>query len=107
LKLLATRVSLGIGKLGGIGGDSSGDIFLAFSTANIADTSSIIRNTEFLFNDQMNLLFEATIQCVEEAVVNAMIAAETMIGYNEHKVEAISHKHLIKILRKYNRINKK
>jgi L-aminopeptidase/D-esterase-like protein len=105
LKRLATRVSLGIGKLGGMGDDSSGDIFLAFSTANISISSSTIGNTEFLFNDQMDLLFEATIQCVEEAVINAMVAAETMIGYNGNRVEAISHEYLIKILRKYNRIN--
>jgi L-aminopeptidase/D-esterase-like protein len=107
LKRLATRISLGIGKLGGIGGDASGDIFLAFSTAIISNTTSIIRNTEFLINDEMNVFFEATIQCVEEAIVNAMIAAETMIGYNGHKVEAISHEHLIKILKKYNRLNDK
>jgi L-aminopeptidase/D-esterase-like protein len=107
LKRLATRISLGIGKLGGIGGDSSGDIFLAFSTADISNTSSIIKSTEFLLNDQMNLLFEATIQCVEEAIVNAMVAAETMIGYNGVKVKAISHEHIIKILKKYNRLNNK
>jgi L-aminopeptidase/D-esterase-like protein len=107
LKRLATRISLGIGKLGGISGDSSGDIFLAFSTAIISNTTSIIRNTEFLINDEMNVLFEATIQCVEEAIVNALIAAETMIGYNGLKVEAISHEHLIKILKKYNRLNDK
>jgi L-aminopeptidase/D-esterase-like protein len=55
----------------------------------------------------MNVLFEATIQCVEEAIVNALIAAETMIGYNGLKVEAISHEHLVKILKKYNRLNDK
>ncbi len=85
--------------------NSSGDIFLTFSTANILNTSSTMRSTEFLFNDQMNLLFKATIQCVEEAVINAMIAAETMIGHNELRVEAISHENLIKILKKYNRLN--
>jgi len=85
--------------------DSSGDIFLVFSTANILNTSSTMRSTEFLFNDQMNLLFEVTIQCVEEAVINAMIAAETMIGHNGLRVEAISHENLIEILKKYNRLN--
>jgi D-aminopeptidase len=107
LKRLATRISLGIGKLGGIGGDSSGDIFLAFSTANISTASTAIRNTEFLCNEQMNPLFEATIQCVEEAVINSMVAAETMIGHNGNKEEAISHEQLIKILKKYNRFNDK
>jgi L-aminopeptidase/D-esterase-like protein len=53
----------------------------------------------------MNPLFEGTIQCVEEAIVNSMIAAETMTGYNGLRVEAISHENLIKILKKYNRLN--
>ena len=105
LKRLATRVSLGIGKLGGIGGDSSGDLFLAFSTAHMSTISSAIQSSTFLLNQQMNPLFEATIQCVEEAVINAMIAAETMQGYKNTTVEAISHPQLIEILRKYNRWN--
>ena len=98
LKRLATRVSLGIGKLGGIGADSSGDLFLAFSTASVPAPT-------FLSNEQMNPLFEATIQCVEEAVINAMVAAETMIGHKNVTVEAISHDVLIEILQKYNRLN--
>ena len=53
----------------------------------------------------MTPLFEATIQCVEEAVINAMVAAETMTGYNGHTIEAISHQTLTKILKKYNRLN--
>ena len=105
LKRLATRVSLGIGRLGGIASDSSGDLFLAFSTANVSDVNSITKATQFLLNDQMNPLFEATIQSVEEAVVNAMVAASTMTGYKGNKVEAISIPNLITILRKYNRFN--
>lgn len=105
LKRLATRISLGIGKLGGVASDSSGDLFLAFSTANISNTTSTIRSAEFLLNDQMNLLFEATIQSVEEAIINAMIAAETMVGFKGTRVDAISHQHLIKLLKKYNRLN--
>lgn len=105
LKRLATRVSLGIGRLGGIASDSSGDIFLAFSTANVSDVNSIAKATQFLLNDQMNALFEATIQSVEEAVVNAMVAAETMTGYKGSRVEAISVPNLITVLQKYNRYN--
>lgn len=105
LKRLATRVSLGIGKVGGIGADSSGDIFLAFSTTEISQSSTNKLSTEFLLNEQMNSLFEATIEAVEEAIINAMIAAETMIGLNGLRVEAISHEQLIQILKKYNRFN--
>lgn len=105
LKRLATRVSLGIGKLGGIGGDSSGDLFLAFSTAEMSTISATMQSFAFLLNEQMNPLFEATIQSVEEAVINAMIGAETMQGYKNNTIEAISHTQLIEILRKYNRWN--
>lgn len=104
LKRLATRVSLGIGKVGGIGADSSGDIFLAFSTANISDISSTTKAAEFLSNDLINPLFDATIQCVEEAIINSMVAAETMVGFGGIRVEAISHNNIIQILKKYNRL---
>ena len=105
LKRLATRIPLGIGKLGGIASHTSGDIFLAFSTVNVFDEISPTKTIKFLANEQMNPLFEATIQCVEEAVINSMVAAETMTGYNGNTIEAISHQNLIKILKKYNRLN--
>lgn len=106
LKRLATRVSLGIGKLGGIGADSSGDIFLAFSTAEIhSNTQSNVNMVSYIANMDMNPFFDATIQCVEEAIINSMIAAETMIGYNGLKVSSISHDHVQTILKKYNRFN--
>ncbi|CAF3564026.1 unnamed protein product [Rotaria sp. Silwood1] len=105
LKRVVTRISLGIGRLGGTGDDPSGDIFLAFSTANISNATSTTTTAQFLRNDQIDPLFEAAIQCVEEAVINAMIAAETMIGYKGHRVEAISHQNLVKILKKYNRLD--
>lgn len=98
LKRLATRVSLCIGKLGGIGGDSSGDLFLAFSTATTTTPA-------YLPNEQIDLLFAATTQCVEEAVVNALVAAETMTGHKSVTVEAVSHEHLVRVLKKYNRLN--
>lgn len=105
LKRIAQRVSLGIGKTGGIGGNGSGDIFLAFSTAN---KNAFDRNNEEkikLFpNDKMGVLFEATIQATEEAIINAMIAAETMEGINANKVYALPHREVIDILKKYKRI---
>src|SRR6266576_3234682 len=82
LKRLARRASLGLHRTGSIGGDSSGDIFIAFSTANSGlvglqkgETSAIAQVT-MLPNDQMNPLFEATVQVTEEAIVNALVAAE-------------------------------
>ncbi len=82
LKRIVRRVSLGIGLMGGTGGNSSGDLFLAFSTANseAASKESGIAEAVFLPNERINPLFEATIQATEEAIVNALIAAETMTG---------------------------
>ncbi|CAF3856361.1 unnamed protein product [Rotaria sordida] len=105
LKRLTKRVSLGIGKLGGIASDSSGDIFLAFSTANILNKTSTIKVAEFLSNEEINPLFDATIQCVEEAIINSLIAAETIVGFGGVRADAISHDDVIKILKKYNRLN--
>jgi len=105
LKRVAQRVPLGIGRLGGIGANGSGDIFIAFSTAN---QNAYIRKgkteVEVLSNDWMNDIFDATIQAVEEAVINSMIAAETMEGVNGNKVYKLPHEEVIKILKKYNRL---
>ncbi|CAF1083765.1 unnamed protein product [Adineta ricciae] len=107
LKRLAVRASLGIARLGGIAGDSSGEIFLAFSTAEFSNQTTTTKQAEFMINDAMNPLFEATIQCVEEAILNSMVAAETMIGYKGLKVDALSHETIKQILKKYNRLNDK
>ena len=105
LKRLARRVPLGMGKVGGIGTNGSGDIFIAFSTANPrAAKRSGIKQLEMLPNDRMNPLFLATVQATEEAIVNALIAAETMVGINGNKVYAIPHDRLRHALRKYNRL---
>lgn len=105
LKRMAQRVSLGIGKMGGIGGNGSGDIFLAFSTANKNAFSRYDEETIQLYsNDRMGVLFEATIQATEEAIVNAMVAAETMEGINGNKAYALPHQRLIEILKKYKRL---
>lgn len=104
LKRIAHRVPIGIGNVGGRGSNGSGDIFLAFSTANTnafnRDRTTSVRT---LSNDLITPLFEATVQAVEESIVNAMIAAETMDGIHGNTAYAIPHDRLIEILKKYNR----
>jgi D-aminopeptidase len=108
LKRIARRVTLGLGRLGSISGNGSGDIFIAFSTANAgAGLAQKSANVQTLANGQMDPLFEATVQATEEAVVNAMIAAKTMTGINDHTVEALPHDRLREVLKKYNRLTVK
>jgi L-aminopeptidase/D-esterase-like protein len=105
LKRLARRVPLGISKVGGIGSNGSGDIFIAFSTANPgAAKRDEVSELKMLPNDLMTPLFQATVQATEEAIVNAMIAADTMKGINGNTVYAIPHDRLREALRKYNRL---
>jgi L-aminopeptidase/D-esterase-like protein len=105
LKRLARRVSMGLARNGSTSGNGSGDIFIAFSTANPeAAKPAGVAKLEMLPNDLMNPLFAATIQATEEAIINAMIAAETMTGFDNHKVIAIPHKLLQHVLKKYNRL---
>lgn len=106
LKRIVHRVPLGIGVVGGYGGNGSGDIFLAFSTAN-ENAFNRDGNTqvETLANDQITPLFEATAHAVEEAIINAMVAAETMEGINGNKAYAIPHDLLIEALKKNKRID--
>lgn len=106
LKRLVKRVSLGLGNVGGRGENSSGDIFIAFSTANAAEASKdeALANLQMLPNDRINPLFWATAQATEEAILNAMVAAETMKGYLGDTVYALPHDRLQEVLRKYNRL---
>ncbi len=105
LKRIAQRVPLGIGNVGGRGSNGSGDIFLAFSTANEnAFNRDETTNVLSMSNDQITPVFEATVQAVEEAIINAMVAAETMEGINGNKAFALPHDLLIKTMKKYNRI---
>ena len=105
LKRIAQRVPLGIGKVGGRGENGSGDIFIAFSTANpSAFQRNNISKPDQLPNDLINPFFEATVQAVEEAIINAMVAAETMEGINGNKAYALPHNLVVNILKKYNRI---
>lgn len=100
LQRLTRRVALAIGRMGGLGEDSSGDIFVAFSTANpsIARTDTVVSLT-MLPNAMMNPLFEATVQATEEAILNALVAAETMTGADGVRVPALPHDRLREILR--------
>jgi len=105
LKRVARRVTLGLGRDGSYSGDGSGDIFIAFSTANPeAASSSGVRALHMLPNDQINPIFLATVQATEEAVVNALIAAESMTGLKGHTVIALPHDRLQEVLKKYNRL---
>lgn len=105
LKRIAQRIPLGIGIVGGRGSNGSGDIFLAFSTAN-ENAFSRDENTqvETLANDFITPLFEATVNGVEESIVNAMVAAETMEGINGNTSYAIPHDLLVETLQRYNRL---
>jgi D-aminopeptidase len=107
LKRIAKKVSLGLGRDGSYSGDGSGDIFIAFSTANpgAADPKGV-RQLSMLPNDSLDPIFLATVQATEEAVINAMVAAETMTGINNRTVIALPHDRLREVLTKYNRLVK-
>jgi D-aminopeptidase len=105
LKRLARRVSLGLGRNGSISGNGSGDIFIAFSTANLgAAAADHLVDLKMLPNEKIEPVFAATVQATEEAIINAMIAAETMTGIENHKVIALPHARLREVLKKYNRL---
>ncbi|MGD0922405.1 MAG: P1 family peptidase [Terriglobia bacterium] len=105
LKRLARRASLGLARTGSTSGNGSGDIFIAFSTANArAAKPSGTSQLNMLPNDRMDPIFEATVEATEEAIVNALVAAETMTGVDHHKAIAIPHDRLKEVLRKYNRL---
>lgn len=109
LKRIVKRVSIGIGNVGGRGENSSGDIFIAFSTANATEASKDtgIADIKMLPNEQINQIFWATSQATEEAIINALVAAETMKGNNGNTVYALPHDRLREILKKYNRLQVK
>ncbi|MGE0553699.1 MAG: P1 family peptidase [Gemmatimonadales bacterium] len=105
LKRVVKRAALGIGTMGGIGGDSSGDIFIAFSTANPgAEAADRVVSVQAIPNERINPVFEATIDATAEAILNAMLAAETMTGADGYTVYALPHDRLLAALRKYGRL---
>jgi D-aminopeptidase len=104
LKRIARRASLGLARTGSISGNSSGDIFIAFSTANQRANAEPGPNTvKTVSNERISPLFEATVEATEEAIVNAMVGAETMTGIDGHTVVALPHDKLQQVLKKYNR----
>jgi L-aminopeptidase/D-esterase-like protein len=105
LKRVAHRVTDGLGRLGSISGNGSGDIFIAFSTANPhAYYGEKPATIQTLPNDSMDPIFAATVQATEEAVVNALVAAEDMTGRDNHTVIALPREELRQVLKKYNRL---
>jgi L-aminopeptidase/D-esterase-like protein len=104
LKRIARRASLGLARTGSISGNGSGDIFIAFSTANPHANDEPGPNTvKTVSNERISPLFEATVEATEEAIVNAMVGAKTMTGIDGHTVVALPHDKLQQALKKYNR----
>ncbi len=104
LKRLARRASMGLARTGSISGNSSGDIFVAFSTANPhADAAPGPNTVQTVSNERISPLFSATVEATEEAIVNAMVGATTMTGIDGHSVIALPHEQLQQVLKKYNR----
>ncbi len=107
LKRIARRAALGLGRTGSVSSNGSGDIFIAFSTANAGAASAPEPvPVTMMSNEKISAVFEATVDATEEAIVNALVAAETMTGVDGHRSEAISHDALRQVLRKYNRLTK-
>lgn len=105
LRRLAVRAALGIARTGGMSGNGSGDIFIAFSTANAGAAGDPSAATvRMLSNRRIDDLFEATVLATEEAVINAMVAAETMVGRDYHQWVRLPHEELKQVLRKYGRL---
>jgi L-aminopeptidase/D-esterase-like protein len=105
LKRLARRAALGLARTGSVSGNGSGDLFLAFSTANpkVANPDKITHTVETIPNDRMDAIFEATVQATEEAIVNALIDNRDLTGRDNHRVEALPHDRLREVLKKYGR----
>jgi L-aminopeptidase/D-esterase-like protein len=103
LERLVNRVSLGIARTGGFGGNGSGDIFLAFSTANAGKIGELVAKVDMLANAAMNQLFYMTVQATEEAIVNAMLAAGTMTGADDFRVSGLPRDRLMAAMKKYGR----
>ena len=106
LKRMATRVAVGVGRQGGFGGNSSGDIFIAFSTANPRawQNDGPVTNIKMLPNDRISPLFQATAQATEAAITNALLAAETTTGANDLRIYAMPVDRMLAAMKKYGRL---
>ena len=106
LKRLARRVSLGLARTGTISGNGSGDLFIAFSTANknVWAADQVTHSVQTIPNDLMDPIFNGVVQATEEAVANALVDNQTMTGADNHRVESLPHDRLRELLKKYNRL---
>ena len=106
LKRLARRASLGLARTGSVSGNGSGDLFIAFSTANpgAADPNQLTHSVETIPNDRMDPIFAGVVQATEEAIVNALIDNQSMSGRDNHRVDALPHNRVRVLLKKYNRL---
>ena len=106
LKRLARRVSLGLARTGTVSGNGSGDLFIAFSTANpnVANADQVTHDVQTIPNDLMDPLFTGVVEATEEAVVNALIDNHSMTGRDNHRVDALPHDRVRALLKKYNRL---
>src|SRR5213075_3158027 len=106
LKRLARRASLGLARTGSVSANGSGDLFIAFSTANAAaaNPDPLTHSVETIPNDRMDPIFTAVVQATEEAIVNALVDNQTMTGRDNHRVDALPRNRLRKLLKKYNRL---
>src|SRR5438128_9884278 len=105
LKRLAKRASLGLARTGSVSGNGSGDLFIAFSTANAgaANPERVTHSVETIPNDSMDRIFTAVVQATEEAIINALVDNQAMTGRDNHRVDALPHDRMRALLRKYNR----
>jgi D-aminopeptidase len=105
LKRIARRAALGLARVGSYAGNGSGDLFVAFSTANAAATQNAALNTaSFVGNERINPLFQGTVEATEEAIVNALVGARDMQGQDGHSAPAIPHAALRAVLQRYHRL---
>jgi D-aminopeptidase len=108
LRRVARRATLGIGRMGGVSGAGSGDLFVAFSTARVeehGDSIGVLPLT-MLSDERIDPIYEATVQATEEAIINALLAAQTMTGVDDLRVTALPHDQLRSVLRKYGRLKR-
>ena len=105
LKRLARRASMGLARTGSTSGNGSGDLFLAFSTANpgVATPEKPVHAVQTIPNDRLDGIFNATVQAVEEAIVNSMVANQSMTGVDDHTIVALPHDRVRELLKKYGR----
>ena len=107
LKRLARRASLGLARTGATSGNGSGDLFLAFSTANPGanNPEAPTHSVQTVPNDLLDPIFSAVVEATEEAIVNALVDNQTMVGRDDHRVDALPHDRVRELLKKYNRLN--